>query len=169
MTAGEMPPCVVVGGALVGSACALALARAGLEVSLLDERAGETAPPSTELRPIALAAASLFCGLKIPMTTQSILLAICLLATGAGAGFFALPLQVFIQLRPPSDQKGRIIGAMNFITWIGILSAAGVYWFFSVIFPRMGLPISTSFVTLGLLMLVVGLTFRPRKIDPTLE
>ena len=32
--------------------------------------------------------------------------------------------QVFIQQAPPAELKGRLIGAMNFITWIGILLSA---------------------------------------------
>ena len=39
-------------------------------------------------------------------------------------GLFIVPLQVFMQARPPEDQKGRMIGAMNLVNWIAILFAA---------------------------------------------
>ena len=36
-------------------------------------------------------------------------------------GLFAVPLQVFMQSRPPADKKGRMIAVMNQANWIGIL------------------------------------------------
>ena len=47
---------------------------------------------------------------------------------GVSAGFFVIPIQVYIQQAPPAEQKGRLIGAMNFMTWIGILISAGFLW-----------------------------------------
>ncbi|MEQ9411675.1 MAG: MFS transporter [Fuerstiella sp.] len=44
---------------------------------------------------------------------------------GFAAGIFVVPLQVFIQQAPPADKKGRMIGTMNLMTWIGILLSAG--------------------------------------------
>ncbi|MFH5803980.1 MFS transporter [Alienimonas sp. DA493] len=46
---------------------------------------------------------------------------------GLAAGLFAVPLQVFLQIRPPEALKGRMIGAMNFCNWIGIVASAGLY------------------------------------------
>ena len=46
---------------------------------------------------------------------------------GVFAGLFALPLQIFLQDRPPKELKGRMIGAMNVCTWIGIVASAGLY------------------------------------------
>ena len=46
---------------------------------------------------------------------------------GVASGLFAVPLQVFLQARPPVSLKGRMIGAMNFVNWCGILAAAGLY------------------------------------------
>ena len=46
---------------------------------------------------------------------------------GAFAGLFAVPLQVFLQDRPPKELKGRMIGAMNVCTWTGIVLSAGLY------------------------------------------
>ena len=48
-------------------------------------------------------------------------------ALGVFSGLYAVPLQVFLQARPPASLKGRMIGAMNFVNWVGILAAAGVY------------------------------------------
>lgn len=46
---------------------------------------------------------------------------------GGCAGLFAVPLQVFLQHRPPRELKGRMIGAMNLANWIGILLSAVMY------------------------------------------
>jgi MFS family permease len=43
------------------------------------------------------------------------------LVMGAFTGLFAVPLQVFMQSRPPDDKKGRMIAVMNQFNWIGIL------------------------------------------------
>ena len=51
-----------------------------------------------------------------------------MLVLGAFTGLFAVPLQVFMQARPPKDKKGRMIAVMNQANWIGIIIAAGLYW-----------------------------------------
>lgn len=43
---------------------------------------------------------------------------------GLSAGVFVVPIQVYVQESPPAAQKGRLIGAMNLMTWIGILLSA---------------------------------------------
>ena len=52
------------------------------------------------------------------------LLRFSMLCLGVSAGIFVVPVQVYIQEAPPVEQKGRLIGAMNVITWIGILFSA---------------------------------------------
>lgn len=47
-----------------------------------------------------------------------------MLLLGLSAGVFVVPIQVFVQDAPPPSQKGRLIGAMNFMNWIGILLSA---------------------------------------------
>lgn len=52
------------------------------------------------------------------------LLRFSMLFLGLSAGIFVVPIQVYVQEAPPAEQKGRLIGAMNVITWIGILLSA---------------------------------------------
>jgi len=88
-----------------------------------------------------------------------------LTAMGCSAGIFAVPLQVYLQARPPDDQKGRMIGTMNLINWIGILLAAGFYFGCSAVFtPK---HISGTFAVLAVVMLPVALFYHPR--DEQLE
>ncbi|MGQ0635848.1 MAG: MFS transporter [Planctomycetaceae bacterium] len=82
---------------------------------------------------------------------------------GCAAGLFTVPLQVFLQSRPPVDQKGRVIGAMNLVNWIGILLSAVVYGALERIVTALGGPISWVFGALALLLLPVALLYRPRE------
>ncbi|MEO2033089.1 MAG: MFS transporter [Planctomycetaceae bacterium] len=43
---------------------------------------------------------------------------------GFSAGVFVIPIQVYIQQAPPLEQKGRVIGALNLLSWIGIVLSA---------------------------------------------
>lgn len=88
---------------------------------------------------------------------------------GLCGGLFAVPLQVFMQARPPAGQKGRMIGAMNLINWIGILLSAGIYGVCASLFTRPsstagGAPISTiswTFAVVAAMMLPIALFYRP--------
>jgi MFS family permease len=85
---------------------------------------------------------------------------------GMAAGFFTVPLQVFLQLRPPADQKGRVIGAMNLANWIAILVSSQVYSAFDLIREMAGAPQSAIFGATALLILPVAIFYRPREMPP---
>ncbi len=51
-----------------------------------------------------------------------------LILLGLSGGFFAVPLQAFIQQRSPAKERGRVLAIGNFLTFVGILIASGVYW-----------------------------------------
>src|SRR5262249_48160336 len=82
---------------------------------------------------------------------------------GAAAGFFTVPIQVFLQMRPPADQKGRVIGAMNLINWIGILVSSQIYDVLDFFRQAQGAPQSALFGCTALLVLPVALFYRPRE------
>jgi acyl-[acyl-carrier-protein]-phospholipid O-acyltransferase/long-chain-fatty-acid--[acyl-carrier-protein] ligase len=98
-----------------------------------------------------------------------------LLLLGVAAGLFAVPLQVYLQAKPPAEQKGRMIGTMNLFNWIAILIAAGAYGACSWIFtlapespdaaPRS--IIAWTFALLAGMMLPVAIWFHPQ--DEALE
>lgn len=94
-----------------------------------------------------------------------------MLLLGLSAGVFVVPIQVFIQDAPPASQKGRLIGAMNFMTWIGILLSAAylalVNWLTGVLSPA-GMSHEYQyliFLSLAILMLPVALMYRLPKIS----
>ena len=80
-----------------------------------------------------------------------------------------VPLQVFLQSRPPAELKGRMIGTMNLANWIAILLAAGFYGVCSRLFTlapavpgeRPQSMISWAFAVMAVLILPVAVTFRP--------
>jgi len=100
--------------------------------------------------------------------------AFLLLALGFAAGLFAVPLQVYLQAKPPADQKGRMIGTMNLFNWVAILLAAAAYgacsWLFTIpAAANGGEPrsiIHWTFAILAALLVPVLIFFRPQ--DETL-
>ena len=94
-------------------------------------------------------------------------------ALGLAAGLFAVPLQVFLQIRPPEALKGRMIGAMNFCNWVGIVASAGLYAALAGLVDGPARPAAPgaadpdaryhlAVLAAGVLLLPVGLFYRPR-------
>ena len=56
--------------------------------------------------------------------------AVMLLLAGLGffGGFFIVPISALIQHRPEEDKKGGVIGAANWLSFVGIAAASGVYY-----------------------------------------
>jgi acyl-[acyl-carrier-protein]-phospholipid O-acyltransferase/long-chain-fatty-acid--[acyl-carrier-protein] ligase len=88
-----------------------------------------------------------------------------LVLLGAAAGFFAVPLQVFLQTRPPQAVKGRTIATMNLANWIAIIVSAGVYWFFDIVLSKFDWPRAAGFALTALVMLPVAIFYRPKVED----
>lgn len=83
-----------------------------------------------------------------------------LIILGVSAGMFAIPVQVFIQTRPPDDQKGRMIAVMNQANFIAIMLSGVAYWGFDRIVFDLGWPRSTIFAMMAVLMLPVAVFYR---------
>jgi acyl-[acyl-carrier-protein]-phospholipid O-acyltransferase/long-chain-fatty-acid--[acyl-carrier-protein] ligase len=94
---------------------------------------------------------------------------IALLLMGVSAGLYAIPLQVFLQDRPPSNLKGRMIATMNQANFIGILISGPLYQVFEAISSGLNWPISSVFWMMGLLVLPLCLFYRldSRKVMST--
>ena len=78
---------------------------------------------------------------------------LALTAAGFFAGMYAVPLQVLIQIRPPEHEKGRMIGAMNLLTWIAIFFTAPFYGLLDGVFTSIGWPPATMFAVAALLLI----------------
>ncbi len=85
---------------------------------------------------------------------------------GFSAGVFVIPIQVYIQEAPPPEQKGRVIGALNLTSWIGIVASALFFAVANTIadaFAPTDAPYSMRylvFAALALVMLPGALLFR---------
>lgn len=84
-----------------------------------------------------------------------------MIALGAFAGLFAVPLQVYLQHRPPREVKGRMIGAMNLVNWIGIVISAALYAGLAAIFSD-AREYSWIFAVAACILLPVALFYRPK-------
>jgi MFS family permease len=86
-----------------------------------------------------------------------------LLLAGAFTGLFAVPLQVFMQSRPPSDCKGRMIAVLNQANWVGIIISAGLYSALAWLIRFYNWPQSTMFIFIALLTLPIALFYHPKN------
>jgi MFS family permease len=86
-----------------------------------------------------------------------------MLLLGAFTGLFAVPLQVFMQSRPPSDCKGRMIAVLNQANWVGIIISAGLYSTLAWLVRFYNWPQSAMFIFIALLMLPIALLYHPRN------
>ncbi len=95
--------------------------------------------------------------LKLVVLTE-----LALFVCGLSAGMFAVPLQVFLQSRPPADKKGQMIGAMNLANWIAILMSAVVYGVFAWLLGGVeGSHTWRIFLATAVLLLPMAVLFRP--------
>ena len=89
---------------------------------------------------------------------------IALIALGIFTGMFAVPLQVFLQSRPPRELKGRMIATQNLLNWIGILLSAGLYQALGGMVEAFAWPHCTVFALTALLMVPIVLFYRPATV-----
>lgn len=104
--------------------------------------------------------------MSIPLGNQQHLLGYwgslaALTALGIFTGMFAVPLQVFMQSRPPEGQKGRMIATQNLLNWIGIFLSTGIYFIASRIFEFLHWPPNAMFGVTACTMLPIAVAFRP--------
>ena len=83
-----------------------------------------------------------------------------LIVMGVFAAVFIIPIQVFMQQRPPAETKGRMIGTMNFANFVGILIAGPLYQIFLNIATAVGWPVSSVFWMLAVLLVPLVLRYR---------
>ncbi len=83
-----------------------------------------------------------------------------LVLTGIAAGFFAIPVQVLIQARPPDGLKGRMIAVMNQTNFFAIMVSGLVYYAFDWIVEGLDWPRSAIFAMMAVLLLPVAVFYR---------
>jgi MFS family permease len=88
-----------------------------------------------------------------------------LLALGVFTGFFAVPLQVFMQKAPPEGKKGRMIAVMNQANWVGIVLNGVVYSLIAKLIEARNWPRCTAFIFIAAMMLPIVLFYHPKDED----
>jgi MFS family permease len=87
-------------------------------------------------------------------------LPLMLILLGAAAAFFAIPIQVFLQARPPAELKGRMIAVMNQANFFAIVMSGAIYMLLDRMIVAMDWPRSAVFAAMGILFLPVAIFFR---------
>lgn len=87
-------------------------------------------------------------------------LPLMLILLGAAAAFFAIPIQVFLQARPPAELKGRMIAVMNQANFFAIVMSGAIYMLLDRLIVEMDWPRSAVFAAMGILFLPVAIFFR---------
>ncbi|EMI41194.1 MFS transporter [Rhodopirellula sp. SWK7] len=83
-----------------------------------------------------------------------------LICLGGSAAFFAIPIQVFLQDRPPQELKGRMIAVMNQANFFAIVLSGLVYSILDRIITAVDAPRSYLFAAMALLFLPVAIFFK---------
>ncbi|WP_164103474.1 MFS transporter [Candidatus Laterigemmans baculatus] len=89
-----------------------------------------------------------------------------LILLGAAAAFFAIPIQVFLQDRPPAELKGRMIAVMNQANFLAIVMAGILYQILDRVIAAADWPRSMLFAVMALLFLPVAIFFRLDSDEP---
>jgi acyl-[acyl-carrier-protein]-phospholipid O-acyltransferase/long-chain-fatty-acid--[acyl-carrier-protein] ligase len=85
----------------------------------------------------------------IPIMKFSLIATIfCLTLLGFFGGLFVVPNDVFVQSNSPAEKRGQILGAMNFLSFLGVLIAAVAIY---IISGLLGLSPTTGFLLMGAL------------------
>ena len=66
---------------------------------------------------------------------------------GVFGAFYSIPLNAYVQQKSPRQGKGRVLAALNFITNVGIVLSALLFWFIQDI---LGVNSAWTFIVLGL-------------------
>lgn len=83
-----------------------------------------------------------------------------LLLLGISAAIYAVPLQVFLQERPPEALKGRMIATMNWANFVGILLAGPLYQLSQWLVGEFDQPVILVFALMGFFVLPLALFYR---------
>lgn len=83
-----------------------------------------------------------------------------LMLLGVFAAIFSIPVQVFLQVRPPKELKGRLIATMNQANFLGILLAGPLYQLFERVSAALGWPISSICWMMGAFLLPLTVYYR---------
>ena len=114
--------------------------------------AGRLSGRNVELGVVPLGALGLTCGALALGGGSHDLASVCVavLVMGLSAGLFVVPLDAWIQWRAPRERLGEVLAAASFLSWVGVLLAAGLV---HVMANVAGLTPRHGFMLMGVLTL----------------
>jgi|JI9StandDraft_2_1071091.scaffolds.fasta_scaffold16723_1 MFS family permease len=83
-----------------------------------------------------------------------------LIGIGVSAAIYSIPLQVFLQERPPDELKGRMIATMNQGNFLGMMISGPIYQLFEWISIALKIPINSVFFMIALLVIPLAIFYR---------
>jgi acyl-[acyl-carrier-protein]-phospholipid O-acyltransferase/long-chain-fatty-acid--[acyl-carrier-protein] ligase len=104
--------------------------------------------------PIAGAFLSICCFLLDYCSESLFLLMPIIFFSGFWGGVYLIPLDSFIQVASPNNQRGQILAAASFLSFIGVLAASAMLFFISDI---LGLQADKGFTVVGFLSVGVSI------------
>lgn len=125
---------------------------------------GKISGKKVELGLVPIAALLIGGGLFILdyVSNQIVLVIPMIIILGILGGLFQLPLDAYIQVASPHDQRGKIVAATNFLSYSGVLLASGFIALNSYV---LGLDAASGFSMMGIFTLIVGGIFCYRYFD----
>ena len=85
---------------------------------------------------------------------------VVLILLGISAAIYSIPLQVFLQERPPNQLKGRMIATMNQANFLGMMLAGPLYQLFLQIAKWLNYPVSSVFWMIGIMVVPLAIFYR---------
>jgi len=95
-------------------------------------------------------------------TAHLILAILALFILGVAGGTFTVPFDTFIQLESPEANRGHVIAATNFMSFVGVLLASFALYFFNELF---GLTSASSFWVMAVITLLFSIFLMIRLSD----
>lgn len=89
-----------------------------------------------------------------PLSVGYILSCASLFLLGFGGGMYDVPIEAYLQHRAPTQSRGAVIAATNFITYVGMVSATGIFYLLT---GMLHLSSTAVFLLTGLAMLPVAI------------
>jgi acyl-[acyl-carrier-protein]-phospholipid O-acyltransferase/long-chain-fatty-acid--[acyl-carrier-protein] ligase len=120
--------------------------------------AGKISGKTVELGLVPVAAAGITVGLFLLDFFSGQLLPVIGLVTiiGVLGGIYEIPLDSYIQVAAPNTSRGQIVGATNFLSFIGVLLASAAIYMITEVF---NLQADKGFTIMGFLSLGIFVTF----------
>jgi len=113
--------------------------------------AGRISGEKVKLGLVAWACAGLLASVFILSRVETVMSScLSLFGFGLAAGIYCLPLNAYIQWKSPDSSRGKILAAVNFFNFTGILSAALVMG----VFDYIGLDAAQSYLIMSIGLLV---------------